>query len=389
MTDHVTPNGLDFNSLLIDLEGTSDIDHERVPTPYELHNLKCLYWDPSDLPSAISQNDKDLIVHFNIQSLPSKFDNLTRFLNDASHQSRFKKPIVLALSETWLNDFNNSSFELNEYHPPISEHRRDNSDRGGVALFVNEAHEFRERPDLNKFIPKVFESVFITLIELNLTVGVIYRSPSADTNIFMHEYQLTINHLHESNEHFVILGDYNIDLLKYTQDGYATEFVDSTFEHGCIPLITKPTRVTPTSATCIDNIITNKIYQNSEPGIIVHDISDHFAVFYAIPNSTTNKFQENDTQYNAFRRNFSAENITKLNNELLLYNWDTILHDQDPNSAAKKFQNILADQITVCCPPLKTARQKGKRPNQPWFTKGLKISCKKKQSLFKKSLKNP
>ena len=122
-----------------------------------------------------------------------------------------------------------------------------------------------------------------------------------------------MNLLEQSNENFVILGDYNIDLLKYTHDAYATEFADSTFEHGCIPLITKPTRVTPTSATCIDNIITNKVYQNSEAGIIFDDISDHFGIFYAIPNFVISNNQRKRTQHNVCRRNYSLENIQKLN----------------------------------------------------------------------------
>ena len=92
MTDQVTSNALDFNKLLTESEGYDDADSEKVPTPYELNNFRCLYWEPSDLPSVINTNQKNLLLHFNIQSLSAKFDNLIRFLNVASQQSRLKKP---------------------------------------------------------------------------------------------------------------------------------------------------------------------------------------------------------------------------------------------------------------------------------------------------------
>ena len=53
------------------------------------------------------------------------------------------------------------------------------------------------------------------------------------------------------------------------------------FQHSFIPLINKPTRITTTTATVIDNIYSNDIlgtnYQSD--GIIYTDISDHLPIF--------------------------------------------------------------------------------------------------------------
>ena len=55
------------------------------------------------------------------------------------------------------------------------------------------------------------------------------------------------------------------------------------FEKGAIPLINRPTRVTTSSATLIDNIFTNCVFDTSlKNGIIKTSISDHFAIFAAI-----------------------------------------------------------------------------------------------------------
>ena len=53
------------------------------------------------------------------------------------------------------------------------------------------------------------------------------------------------------------------------------------WESYMIQMITRPTRVTETSATLIDNIFTNKTirYGESMYGILVSDISDHYPIF--------------------------------------------------------------------------------------------------------------
>ena len=55
------------------------------------------------------------------------------------------------------------------------------------------------------------------------------------------------------------------------------------FEKGAIPLINRPTGVTISSATHIDNILTDCVFDTSlKNGIIKTYISDHLAIFPAI-----------------------------------------------------------------------------------------------------------
>ena len=56
-----------------------------------------------------------------------------------------------------------------------------------------------------------------------------------------------------------LLGDINLDLLKYSKCNQVTSYVDLLFSLGLLQIITKPTRCTPRSATLIDHIITNAI----------------------------------------------------------------------------------------------------------------------------------
>ena len=51
------------------------------------------------------------------------------------------------------------------------------------------------------------------------------------------------------------------------------------FSLGMYPLIDKPSRITYSSGTLIDNIFTNELNSNIISGFLINDISDHIPVF--------------------------------------------------------------------------------------------------------------
>ena len=59
-----------------------------------------------------------------------------------------------------------------------------------------------------------------------------------------------------------------------------SDFVDLLHSHSFISLINRPTRITSTTATLIDNIFTNSTnIENSFQGLLVTDVSDHLPIF--------------------------------------------------------------------------------------------------------------
>ena len=56
-----------------------------------------------------------------------------------------------------------------------------------------------------------------------------------------------------------VAGDYNLDILHYSEHALTQEFVESLFSHMLFPLITKPTRITANLAALTDNIFTNQL----------------------------------------------------------------------------------------------------------------------------------
>ena len=294
----------------------------------------------------------------------------------------------MALSESWLNDSNEKAFPISGFHHIVSNIRKDNSSRGGVALYIRDDIAFTPRPDLEIFIPFVFESSVVTLNDLNITIAVVYRSPAVNTAASLQLCQQFFQKLNQTKEKVFLLRDYNIDLLDYHSDTNVSEFIDLCFEFGLLPTITKPTRFTPTRASCLDNIITNaSLSREFFSGILIEDISDHFPVFCQIPSRPVTKRQNANEPTSSYRVLNNA-NISDLNDKLSKHDWQDIISDNDSSSAASKLNVILTELLAQAC-PLKSHKDKKKNtPNQPWFSLGLKISSKRKNKLFKKALGN-
>ena len=140
-----------------------------------------------------------------------------------------------------------------------------------VGLFVSENITFNVRDDLSVFIPHIFESLFIEIgtsennHDKNI-IGLIYRpntQPKADIDIFSSTLQDIMDIINNEKKSCLLMGDFNIDLLKYNLHNKTNDFVDSIFGKGFLPQILKPTRITQSTATLIDHIYSNDILSNS------------------------------------------------------------------------------------------------------------------------------
>ena len=381
-------SSLDCNSVFHQFSESSSENELILPSPFDLNNIESCYWDTEKLSHKFSNST--VFLHQNIQGIPCKYDNFVTFLNNLSGPKAHSRPSVLAISETWLTDHNASSFDIVGYHPFISNHRKDNSGRGGVGLYIKDDIEYVERPDLSKFVPFVFESQFVSLKSSSITLGVIYRTPDSNCDDFLLIYEEILNQLRNERNQFFLLGDFNLDLLKFNKDPSVTNFSNTTFEKGCIPVITKPTRIGPSSATCIDNIIMNRVNKNFCSGIIVEDVSDHFPVFYSFQlNESRTSTKSSKQHVRQFKHNFSKQNLDNLRSQLSDLDWSTITCTEDPVIAASLFNKTISETVEVACPRTKMKRGGKHSTEQPWFTSGLRISSKRKNNLFKKAYKSP
>ena len=76
-----------------------------------------------------------------------------------------------------------------------------------------------------------------------------------DVNEFNDYYLNELLHkLSSENKSVILLGEFNVDLIKYDNHHLSNEFVDSLSSHLFLPHVTEPTRIRDSSKTLIDHI---------------------------------------------------------------------------------------------------------------------------------------
>ena len=115
---------------------------------------------------------------------------------------------------------------------------------------------------------------------------------------------------------------------------------------GLYPLIDKPTRITDSSTTLIDNIFTNELRYNLNCGILFNDITDHLLIFalceYNISRCNVNEFQ--------YIRKINEDTLASFSDELSQQSWENVLNTNYVNQAYDSFLHILIDILNKHCP---------------------------------------
>ena len=124
-----------------------------------------------------------------------------------------------------------------------------------------------------------FESCFIEITlknEAKLITGEVYRVPNTNQDLFLERYQNIVDKVELEKKDLIIGTDQNLDFLKLEHHPNTAKFLDNNLSSGLLPTITKPTRITFSSATLIDNIYAKlKSSPKIQSGILLSKISDH------------------------------------------------------------------------------------------------------------------
>jgi hypothetical protein len=306
------------------------------------------------------------------------FKNLKILLENLNY-----KFSVICLTETWCRcgDDSNSNFYLSGYksiHQP-----RKKGLGGGVCIFILDSLIFKriEKHSINN---ADCESITVEIINQkakNTFITALYRPPDGKLDLFgKHLTQIIPN----TSKNVYIAGDFNINLLNINSDSNVKRFVNTLLQHGFMPLINKPTRVTHTTSSIIDNIITNNyMVCKIESGIIKSDISDHFPNFLI----TNHLIVEEVNSLTTYVREINNNSIKKFRNFLLETDWEFVTKCNDANNAYDLFIRLFYKQYEKAFPKIKKIIH-SKNLRNPWMTKGLKKSSRKKQKLYDNYLKN-
>ena len=153
------------------------------------------------------------------------------------------------------------------------------------------------------------------------------------------------------------MGDFNYDLLASDTNISANDFLETFLSASFLPLISRPTRITNTSATLIDNFFSN-IRSEFKAGIVISDISDHFPIFIYC----SNQYQANNfPNYVPKRHVYSDVNISRLKQSLEEESWDDVFSTECVDESYEIFIEIFMRHVNENIPFAKPNSKKYKK----------------------------
>ena len=205
------------------------------------------------------------------------------------------------------------------------------------------------------------------------------RSTRLDPKLYRHPKPLTqtydyisdlIKHVSLKDKPFYILGDFNDNILC---DSSKMRQIISNAK--LTQVISKPTRITPTSATLIDLIITNKSQS------ILHSVADHELITVTV----NLKKPKRPPTIKTFRdlTTYSPDLLSCLLKQQS-YNLNKIFTTDNVDTQVNIFTNIFNNCLDDCAP---LTTKEVKRPFAPWIDENLRALMHERDTT-QKHLKN-
>lgn len=379
------------------IDSSVEIGHSNLvnDSPYSDINIDSKYYDLDEFIGLDHNPHNFSFLSLNIQSLSSKYIEFKQFHNQLSeNKCNFD---IYALQEVY-SIIDPDIFHLDNYHP-IQFKTRTVNKGGGVAFFISKSLKFKVIDELSIFQEKMFESMFIKVSlndNSNIIIGNIYRSPTNLNGItpseqldgFLEILSNILENLDELNCKVYLLGDFNIDLLKFNNHPKTSEFIDKFFSNGYLQLVNHPSRVSQhanqKSASLIDHIWTNNISQSLESGIITSYLSDHFPIYHILSAK-----KKNVAPKKIKFRDFSETNIALFKHHLSHINFNDVMQENDAQVSYDIFHSKFFDLYNLVFVEKELRFNRNIHQIEPWMSRGLLTSRQNKNKLSKNYSKRP
>ena len=370
---------MSYNLIDAMLDSSTEVDL-LTPSPY---------YNTDKLVSNMASNklNSPIILNWNIQGLAAKWTNCSTFIDTTQVKTNSCFDII-SLQETWCKDTDYCEYLSLPTHNLILKNRPVVKERGGLGIYIRKKLNYRTLSDI-KFPPDkhlLYDCLFIEIENLNknkILFGNIYRTPGAIDD-FNEDLNSLLNSVKNNYSQIIITGDFNINLININTQETAALFMDSMMSSGLLPNITLPTRISPDSATLIDNIFTTKNLTPNKSGIIESSISDHYPQFISYNNiRKTRPKLPKYIQYRQINKQYTNIFLHKLNNT----NWNVDVNCTDINLMCDAFLSKFTCAYHTCFPIENVKCNKYKHKLNKWLTNGILTSIKSKDIQYTKLVK--
>lgn len=326
---------------------------------------------------AHTSNSDISILFTNIRSAVRNRDDLSAATDTTSAD-------IVILTETWLNDSVRDS-EIFYSQKNYSVFRCDRAGRRGGGVLIAASDNF-QCFKLNIDTALEFVSVHITIEFQKFLFCVCYRAPSANSN-FCSDLRDALTTVHNMfpNLPILLFGDFNFPDIDWSNPSYiitdrlseSSNFLSVCSEFSLTQLISKPTRVTPSTSSILDLLLT------TSPNLIsnityIPGISDHCLVNVTL--SLPARASPNSTKT---IRNYAKANFVAINNALEEF-IDPFLANFNKRSVEENwciYKSKLHDLFDTYIPRKTIITNR----HFPFYNQTLKRLANKKRRLFQKA----
>jgi len=313
-------------------------------------------------------------MHFNIRSLSKNISSI----EDLIYECLDKYPDIICISETKLNE--KSDLSLIQIPDYKFIHNDSKTAAGGSGIYINESLTFSPRNDLNININGECEATFVEIHvkntnEKNIIIGSVYRHPHDNYDQFFSVFCETIERVNKQYN-VILLGDININVN--ANDCKSKEYKDLLLSMGLNNCITLPTRISDSSETVIDHLVTNINPNLLLSGVITEEITDHLPIFGIV------QIRAKHTTPNHY---YTRRNITLTKKDsfvrCIVSKINSFTYENDPSTTLQKLVHLIQSASDQVFPSNKKKRSK-KRYRKNWITAGILTSIDNRDKLFEK-----
>lgn len=298
------------------------------------------------------------------------------------------KPDIIGITESWTSD---EVYDNEITIPGYDLYRKDRNHShrgGGVLLYVKDSLQSTEFTPKTAFPEQVWCRIPQTSGQ-DLLVGVCYRTPTS--NIFQIDLDETLRQLltEISCQHVLLMGDFNYGDIKWSSSSSEPTNEASKLFLECLDdcfltqHVTQPTRITASSSTILDLVITDHPDMVEEMEILGNlENSDHQMLRW----TTLLSLQQQDHQ--GISKDYKKADFDSIRARLLDVDWDNVLSGGVEHSW-NEFKNILQDVVEKFVPDCKH-RSRGYK-KAIWMTYAAVRKVRRKHNLFRRyrDINNP
>ena len=229
-------------------------------------------------PLSDMQRSKLRIAHLNVRSIKNRnhLIQVRELMKDRNYD-------ILALSESWLNStVTNAEVEIEGFK--LTRLDRLGKTGGGVCVYSKSSIKVKCLKNITEISEFGFHQLWM-LIQLrklrSILLCVTYRPDYCPTSTFHDIFMENYIHALTLGKEIIVVGDLNCDLLK-PDSPEAMSLPDFCSSVNQTQLIKEPTRVTETSSSLIDIIMTSNVSLVENYGVALSHISDHYLIYASL-----------------------------------------------------------------------------------------------------------